>query len=71
MLMYLNINRATTKRTPAGVAATAKRVVGEGLRAVKAAPWDGYPKVTAEEGMACAEAIRMAVGPGGRDGRLP
>ena len=64
MLMYANINRATTERTPAGFAATAKRAVGEGFRAVKAAPWDGYSKVKAEEGMACTEAIRMAVGAG-------
>jgi len=62
--MYANINRATTERTPAGFAATAKRAVGEGFRAVKAAPWDGYPKVTAEEGIACTEAIRIAVGEG-------
>ncbi len=64
MPVYANINRATTERTPAGFAATAKRAVGEGFRAVKAAPWDGYPKVTAEEGIACTEAIRMAVGAG-------
>jgi len=61
---YANINRATTERTPAGFAATAKRAVSEGFRAIKAAPWDGYPKVTAEEGIACTEAIRMAVGAG-------
>ena len=64
MLMYANINRATTERTPSGFAATAKRAVEEGFRAVKAAPWDGYPEVTAEEGIACTEAIRMAVGTG-------
>lgn len=61
--MYANINRATTVRTPAGFAETARRAVAEGFRAVKAAPWDGFPAVSEEQGIACTEAIRAAVGP--------
>jgi galactonate dehydratase len=41
--VYANINRATNPRTPAGFAATAKRAVAEGFRAIKAAPFDGFP----------------------------
>jgi len=61
--LYANINRATTERTPAGFAASAQKAVAEGYRALKAAPWDGYPQVTAAHGIACTKAIRAAVGP--------
>lgn len=63
MPLYANINRATTDRSPAGFAASARKAVAEGYRALKAAPWDGYPKVTAGHGVACTQAIREAVGP--------
>ncbi len=71
--VYANINRATQPRTPAGFAATAKRAVAEGFQAVKAAPWDGFPKpgspdneirVAVDLGIASVAAIREAVGPG-------
>jgi len=70
--VYANINRATTKRTPDGFATTAKAAVTEGFRAVKGAPWDGFPPAGApastidaavENGIACAAAMREAVGP--------
>lgn len=63
MPLYANINRATTDRSPAGFAASARRAVAEGYRALKAAPWDGYPRITADHGIACTHAIREAVGP--------
>jgi galactonate dehydratase len=70
--VYANINRATTTRTPAGFAAQARRAVGDGFRAIKAAPFDGFPapgspeaQVTAaiESGIAALVAMRDAVGP--------
>src|SRR5712671_5893295 len=70
--VYANINRATTTRTPAGFAATAKAAVADGFRAVKGAPWDGFPppgspaaaiEAAVETGIACVEAMRAAVGP--------
>jgi galactonate dehydratase len=70
--VYANINRATTRRTPDGFAATAKAAVDEGFRAVKGAPWDGFPpagspalavETAVENGIACAAAMREAVGP--------
>jgi galactonate dehydratase len=70
--VYANINRATTMRTPAGFAGTAKAAVGEGFRAVKGAPWDGFPppgsppatiEAALENGIACVAAMRGAVGP--------
>ena len=70
--VYANINRATTTRTPAGFATTAKAAVKEGFRAVKGAPWDGFPPAgsstsaieeAVEKGIACAAAMRDAVGP--------
>lgn len=70
--MYANINRATSPRSPTGFAASAKRAVAEGYRAIKAAPWDGFPpagssqgKIRAhvDQGIACTRAIREAVGP--------
>ena len=41
--VYANVNRATKPRTPAGFAAAAKAAVQDGFRAVKAAPFDGFP----------------------------
>ena len=41
--VYANVNRATQPRTPQGFAATALKAVKEGFRAVKAAPFDGFP----------------------------
>ena len=69
--VYANINRATTMRTPEGFAATARAAVTEGFRAVKGAPWDGFPppgssaaaiERAVENGIACAVAMRDAVG---------
>ena len=70
--VYANINRATTVRTPEGFAATAKAAVKDGFRAVKGAPWDGFPpagspaaavEAAVENGIACVTAMREAVGP--------
>ena len=69
---YANINRATTPRTPDGFAATAKRAVANGFRAVKAAPFDGFPKAASpdaeirsavQKGIDCVAAMRAAIGP--------
>ena len=70
--VYANINRATTVRTPAGFAETAKAAVRDGFRAVKGAPFDGFPpagsspaaiEAALENGIACVAAMREAVGP--------
>ncbi|HZS51766.1 MAG TPA: mandelate racemase/muconate lactonizing enzyme family protein [Bryobacterales bacterium] len=71
--VYANINRATNEdRSPAGFAANASKAVEEGFRAIKAAPFDDFPKLDApagerqkfaELGIARVEAIRRAVGP--------
>jgi galactonate dehydratase len=70
--VYANINRATQPRTPAGFAAAAKAAVRDGFRAVKAAPFDGFPppaspaatiEAAVEAGIASMAAIREAVGP--------
>lgn len=72
LTVYANINRATTRRTPEGFAATATAAVKDGFRAVKGAPWDGFPpagspeaaiEAAVENGIACAVAMRDAVGP--------
>ena len=69
---YANINRATSDRTPDGFAANARQAVADGFRAIKAAPFDGFPALDApaaeveaatELGIACIEAMRAAVGP--------
>ena len=71
--VYANINRATDPRTPAGFAAAAKRAVADGFRAIKAAPWDGFPPPgspdaaitrAVDTGIASTAAMREAVGPG-------
>jgi galactonate dehydratase len=70
--VYANVNRATQPRTPQGFAATAQRAVKEGFRAVKAAPFDGFPppgskpeaiEAAVENGIACMAAMRDAIGP--------
>lgn len=71
MPMYANINRATRPRTPAGFAVSARGAVAEGFRAMKAAPFDGFPvkgsseeiRQHVEQGIACVNAIREAIGP--------
>ena len=69
---YANVNRATKVRTPAGFAATAKAAVQDGFRAIKAAPFDGFPKpgspaatieAAVESGIAAIVAMREAIGP--------
>ncbi len=71
--VYANVNRATRPRTPAGFAAAATAAVKDGFRAVKAAPWDGFPppgspsasiEAAVENGIACVAAMREAIGPG-------
>jgi galactonate dehydratase len=70
--VYANINRATTLRTPEGFAATAKKAVQDGFRAIKGAPFDGFPKpgspqseirAAVDLGIACVAAMREAAGP--------
>lgn len=69
--VYANVNRATRPRTPEGFAAAAKAAVAEGFRAVKAAPWDGFPKpgspaaaiaAAVDNGIASVAAMREAIG---------
>ena len=70
--VYANINRATDPRTPAGFAAAAARAARDGFRAVKAAPFDGFPppgspasqvEAAVQTGIASVVAMREAVGP--------
>jgi galactonate dehydratase len=70
--VYANINRATRPRTPDGFAATARAAVADGFRALKAAPWDGFPALgspageiaaAVDAGIAAVAAMRAAVGP--------
>ena len=71
--VYANINRATNEdRSPAAFGANAKKAVGEGFRAIKAAVFDDFPRLTSpkaeldkfkELGIARVEAIRQAIGP--------
>ena len=69
---YANVNRATSPRTTAGFAAAAARAVREGFKAVKAAPWDGFPpagspadriEAAVQSGIDATRAMRVAVGP--------
>ena len=71
--VYANINRATRTRTPAGFAETARGALGDGFRALKAAPWDGFPppgspphqiQAAVDQGIACVAAMRDAAGSG-------
>ena len=70
--VYANINRATDPRTPDGFADAARRAVRDGFRAIKAAPFDGFPPpgspaasvdAAVDAGIAAAFAMREAVGP--------
>ena len=70
--VYANINRATADRGPDGFAASARQAVADGFRAIKAAPFDGFPSLdqpradldaATELGIACIEAMRQAIGP--------
>jgi len=70
--VYANVNRATRPRAPQGFAASALAAVKEGFRAVKAAPFDGFPPpgsapaaidAAVENGIACVAAMRDAIGP--------
>jgi galactonate dehydratase len=70
--VYANVNRVTKPRTPAGFATAALAAVGEGFRAAKAAPFDGFPSLgspaaaietAVEAGIASVAAMRDAVGP--------
>jgi galactonate dehydratase len=70
--VYANINRITQPRTPEGFATTATRAVADGFRAVKGAPFDGFPKPgsspaeirsAVDRGIACVAAMRQAIGP--------
>ena len=70
--VYANINRATTDRTPAGFAATARRAAQAGFEGFKAAPFDGVTPARCatgdaeqhiQHGIDCLYAIREAVGP--------
>ena len=69
--VYANINRATNPRTPDGFAAAARRAVRDGFRAIKAAPFDGFPpagsparviEAAVDAGIAAVMAMREAVG---------
>ena len=69
---YANVNRATRPRTPAGFAAAARMAVGDGFRAIKAAPFDGFPPpgspasaidAAVDAGIASIAAMRDAIGP--------
>jgi galactonate dehydratase len=71
--VYANVNRATSPRTPAGFAATAKKAAAEGFRAIKAAPFDNFPpagspanviEAAIDNGIAALLAMREAIGPG-------
>jgi galactonate dehydratase len=70
--VYANVNRVTKPRTPEGFAASARRAVEDGFRAVKGAPFDGFPKPgsgageirkAVDLGIACVAALRQAIGP--------
>jgi galactonate dehydratase len=69
--VYANINRATSDRSPEGFAAQATAARDAGFRAIKAAPFDGFPALTeapdrikaaAENGIEAMRAMRRAVG---------
>ena len=69
--VYANINRATNPRTPQGFADAARKAVKDGFRAVKGAPFDGFPKPgssdsefrkAVDQGIACVAAMRDAIG---------
>jgi galactonate dehydratase len=70
--VYANVNRAARPRTPAGFATAAKAAVQDGFRALKAAPFDGFPapgspatavEAAVEAGIASVVAMREVIGP--------
>ncbi len=70
--LYANINRSTDPRTPDGFARKASLAIDAGFDAVKLAPFDAIPANPArrgdvreltEQGIACATAVRQAIGP--------
>jgi len=70
--VYANINRSTDPRMPEDFALTAKRAASDGFRAIKAAPFDGFPPLGSSEsqiaraidmGIASVAAMREALGP--------
>ena len=66
--LYANVNRATEPRTPAGFAAAAKAAVAEGFRAIKAAPWDGFPPAGSSPA-AIEAAVESGIASTARDAR--
>ena len=69
--VYANINRATSPRDPVGFAENAVSAVNSGFKAIKAAPFDGFPPLDSEAeeinsarklGVECIYAMREAVG---------
>jgi len=69
---YANINRSTDPRTPEGFAQMAEKAMQAGFDAVKLAPFDEMPRDLSDgakveeftrRGIACAEAVRKAIGP--------
>ena len=69
--VYANINRATSRRDPSGFAENAVAAVEDGFKAIKAAPFDGFPSLDSapgdinsarDLGIACIYAMREAVG---------
>ncbi len=69
--VYANINNATTTRSPAAFAENAQMAVADGFQALKAAPFDGFPRLDAPgaqieqatgTGIDCIRAIRESVG---------
>jgi galactonate dehydratase len=71
LTVYANINRATTKRTPEGFADNAELATADGFKAIKAAPFDGFPSLSSSSaevseakdlGIACVYAMRERVG---------
>lgn len=71
--LYANINRSTNPRTPEGFAKMASAAIDDGFTAIKLAPFDAIavgetdPQTIArltDEGLACAQAVRDAIGPG-------
>lgn len=69
--LYANINRSSDPRTPEGFAYMAKRAIDVGFSAIKLAPFDEMPKQPSDDadtregarhGLACAQAVRDAIG---------
>lgn len=70
--LYANINRRTTDRSPAGIAASGRDAVAAGYSAFKIAPFDGLTPLSAGSqdgrrlittGIARVAALRQAIGP--------